>query len=41
LLTWADFRAGRDPAMAAILQDIARREHAPPPPPAREPLSPR
>jgi hypothetical protein len=24
-LTWADFSAGRDPAMAAILQDIARR----------------
>jgi len=40
-LTWADFSAGRDPAMAAILQDIARRAHAPPPPPAAEPLSPR
>jgi hypothetical protein len=24
-LTWADFSAGRDPAMAAILQDIVRR----------------
>jgi hypothetical protein len=24
-LTWADYSAGRDPAMAAILQDIARR----------------
>ena len=40
-LTWADFSAGRDPAMAAILQNVARREHAPPPPPAAEPLSPR
>lgn len=40
-LTWEDFSAGRDPAMAAILRDIARREHAPPPPPATEPLSPR
>ena len=27
-LTWADFRAGRDPAMAAIVQDISRRRFA-------------
>jgi hypothetical protein len=27
-LTWADFRAGRDPAMAAIVQDIGRRRFA-------------
>ena len=40
-LSWADFRAGRDPAMAAILQDIARLRRAPPPPPAPEPVSPR
>jgi hypothetical protein len=40
-LTWADFHAGRDPAMTAILQDIARRRQAPPPPPAPEPVSPR
>lgn len=28
-LTWADFQAGRDPAMAAIVADIARRRYAP------------
>ena len=28
-LSWADFRAGRDPAMAAIVQDIGRRRYAP------------
>jgi hypothetical protein len=27
-LTWADFHAGRDPAMAAIVQDIGRRRFA-------------
>jgi hypothetical protein len=27
-LTWADFRAGRDPAMAAIVEDISRRRFA-------------
>jgi hypothetical protein len=26
-LTWADFQAGRDPAMIAIVQDIARRRY--------------
>lgn len=28
-LTWADFQAGRDPAMAAIVRDITRRRYAP------------
>ncbi|HYD11264.1 MAG TPA: hypothetical protein VEC11_00285 [Allosphingosinicella sp.] len=28
-LTWADFQAGRDPAMAAIARDIGRRRYAP------------
>jgi hypothetical protein len=28
-LSWADFRAGRDPAMAAIVRDIGWRRHAP------------
>ena len=40
-LTWADFRAGRDPAMAAILRDIARRRAAPRSDPPPEAVSPR
>jgi hypothetical protein len=40
-LTWADFQAGRDPAMAAILRDIARRRAPSPAARPREPVSPR
>lgn len=41
-LSWAQYSEGRDPAMAAILADIARRESArPPSPPPAEPVSPR
>jgi hypothetical protein len=31
MLSWADYRAGRDPAMIAIVQDIGRRRAAPAP----------
>jgi hypothetical protein len=40
-LTWADFQARRDPAMAAILRDIARRRAPSPAARPREPVSPR
>ncbi len=40
-LSWADFSAGRDPAMAAILRDIARRRQAPLLPREPEAISPR
>ena len=40
-LSWADFRAGSDPAMAAILRDIARRRQAPVLPQQAEAITPR